>query len=265
MKLEMTQKDKNLLIMLSIFVIVVCIGYWGIYPVVKEIIKTDKEMDKQVELQSENEMKLVQVPMLEADNASMNEKIQTVRKSFFPMMDSSAVDKYFTGLVLGYNLESYDLSIEMPQDETTLQPYVYSKRAQALENENSDETTEEPQGAKAEQAEIDAAEESGGMSDDSDSADADFGLADTEPVTTGICNATVTMRLGGDEKNLQQLIEDLSNSEKKIRVCNYSWSEERSVSNLTEDGEYDIDVQRVLTITLEIYMYKEVPDDGDAE
>ena len=31
MKLEMTQKDKNLLIMLSIFVIVVCIGYWGIY------------------------------------------------------------------------------------------------------------------------------------------------------------------------------------------------------------------------------------------
>ena len=35
MKLEMTQKDKNLLIMLSIFVIVVCIGYWGIYPVVK--------------------------------------------------------------------------------------------------------------------------------------------------------------------------------------------------------------------------------------
>ena len=30
MKLEMTQKDKNLLIMLSIFVIVVCIGYWGI-------------------------------------------------------------------------------------------------------------------------------------------------------------------------------------------------------------------------------------------
>lgn len=49
MKLEMTQKDKNLLIMLSIFVIVVCIGYWGIYPVVKGIVNTNKEITTQKE------------------------------------------------------------------------------------------------------------------------------------------------------------------------------------------------------------------------
>ena len=49
MKLEMTQKDKNLLIMLSIFVIVVCIGYWGIYPVVKGIVNTNKEIATQKE------------------------------------------------------------------------------------------------------------------------------------------------------------------------------------------------------------------------
>ena len=47
MKLEMTQKDKNLLIMLSIFVIVVCIGYWGIYPVVKGIVNTNKEIPEE--------------------------------------------------------------------------------------------------------------------------------------------------------------------------------------------------------------------------
>ena len=51
MKLEMTQKDKNLLIMLSIFVIVVCIGYWGIYPVVKGIVNTNKEIATQKETQ----------------------------------------------------------------------------------------------------------------------------------------------------------------------------------------------------------------------
>lgn len=263
MKLEMTQKDKNLLIMLSIFVIVVCIGYWGIYPVVKDIVSTNKEMDEQVELQNENELKLAQVPMLEVDNESISKNIQGVRESFFPMMDSSAVDKYFTSLVLGYNLESYDLSIQMPDAETELQPYTYSKRAEELAAQaESGDTTEDPQGAKAERAQIDAAEESGGMS--TDSTDDLFAGVDT-PVTTGIFNATVTMRLGGDEKNLQQLIEDLSNSDKKIRVCNYSWSEERSISNLTEDGEYDIDVQRVLTITLEIYMYEEAPEDGNAE
>ena len=75
----------------------------------------------------------------------------------------------------------------------------------------------------------------------------------------------MTLRLGGKESDLLQLIEDLSNSDKKIRVCNYSWSEERSITNLTEEGEYDIKTERVLTLTLEIYMYEEVPDDGHAQ
>lgn len=65
MKLEMTQKDKNLLIMLSIFVIVVCIGYWGIYLVVKGIVNTNKEITTQKETKEENELKLTQVPMME--------------------------------------------------------------------------------------------------------------------------------------------------------------------------------------------------------
>ena len=92
MKLEMTQKDKNLLIMLSIFVIVVCIGYWGIYPVVKGIVNTNKEIATQKETQEENELKLTQVPMMEADNERFSNEIQGVRESFFPMMESAEID-----------------------------------------------------------------------------------------------------------------------------------------------------------------------------
>ena len=97
-----------------------------------------------------------------------------------------------------------------------------------------------------------------------DSEESLFPAFDDE-VTTGIYNATVTLRLGGNESDLLRLIEDLSNSDKKIRVCNYSWSEERSISNLTEDGEYNVNIDRVLSITLEIYMYEEEPGDGNAE
>lgn len=262
MKLEMTQKDKNLLIMLSIFVIVVCIGYWGIFPVVKGIVKTNKEIETQKETQEKNELKLIQVPMLEIDNEQLSDQIQGVRESFFPMMESAEIDKYFTELVLGYNLYSYDLSIQMPQEETALDPYVYSKRAAELAAQEETETTETPQGAKAERAEIEASEESGGMSTDNMS---DLIPMPDEEVTTGIYNATITLRLGGKESDLLRLIEDLSNSDKKIRVCNYSWSEERSITNLTEEGEYDLKTERVLTLTLEVYMYEEVPDDGNAQ
>ena len=262
MKLEMTQKDKNLLIMLSIFVIVVCIGYWGIYPVVKGIVNTNKEITAQKETQEENELKLMQVPMMEADNERCSSDIQKVRESFFPMMESAEIDKYFTELVLGYNLSSYDLSIQMPQEETSLEPYVHSKRAAMLAAQEETTTTESTQGAKAERSEIEAAEESGGMSTDSEMSTLP---AFDDEVTTGIYNATVTLRMGGKESDLLRLIEDLSNSDKKIRVCNYSWSEERSITNLTEEGEYDIKTERVLTLTLEIYMYEEVPDDGNAQ
>lgn len=118
--------------MLSIFVIVVCIGYWGIYPVVKGIVNTNKEIATQKETQEENELKLTQVPMMEADNERFSNEIQGVRESFFPMMESAEIDKYFTELVLGYNLSAYDLAIQMPQEETALEPYVYSKRAAML-------------------------------------------------------------------------------------------------------------------------------------
>lgn len=139
---------------------------------------------------------------------------------------------------------------------------MYIERAAMLAAQEETDTTEAPQGAKAERSEIEAAEESGGMSTDSETSALP---AFDDEVTTGIYNATVTLRLGGKESDLLQLIEDLSNSDKKIRVCNYSWSEERSITNLTEEGEYDIKTERVLTLTLEIYMYEEVPDDGNAQ
>ena len=92
MQLNMTQRDKKLLVMLSIFVIVVCIGYWGIYPVIKDIADINKDMQKQQDLQSVNELKLAQVPMMEADNESWEAEIQTAREQFFPTMSSAEID-----------------------------------------------------------------------------------------------------------------------------------------------------------------------------
>ena len=253
MKLEMTEKDKRLLIMLSIFVIVVCIGYWGVYPVIKDIIDTDKQIEEQKLIKEDNQYKLTQIPMLEADNDSWKEDIQSVRESFFPMMKSADIDEYFTDMVLGYNLSAYDLSIQISADETDLEPYIYSQKAYELSASEEASSNGAATGAATEQSEIEQVEQAGGVSTTDTSNDSAF----TEPVTTGIYEATVTMRLGGDEQDLLSLIEDLSNSDMKIRVCNYSWSDQRSISDMTEDGDYNITVERVLTITLEIYMYQE--------
>lgn len=248
MQLNMTQRDKKLLVMLSIFVIVVCIGYWGIYPVIKDIADINKDMQKQQDLQSVNELKLAQVPMMEADNESWEAEIQTAREQFFPTMSSAEIDDYFTNLVLDYDLAAYDLTITMPDGETDLVPYPYSERAMLLEQQAQAEQT----GVTSETSEKDEIEQ----------VESAAALPETQPVfmdavMTGISEAGITMRLGGDEADLLRLIEDLSKTDKKLRICSYAWSEERSMGNITEDGEYEIQVNRVLTLTIEIYMYQE--------
>lgn len=255
MKIEMTERDKKLLIMLSVFVIVVCLGYWGVYPVVKDIYAIEDETEQQELIKSDYERKLVQIPMLEADNETWQKDIQSVRETFYPMMDSAGIDKYFTDMVLDYNLTSYDLSISIPDTEAELEPYLYSERARELEESvDTSEIKDSENGASGEQSEIEQAEQAGGLSDNTDNGS---DPAVTEPVTTGIYEAGVTLRVGGDEDRLLELIEDLSNSDMKLRVCSYSWSEERSLTEVGEDGEYTIAIERVLTISLELYMYEE--------
>ena len=247
MQLNMTQRDKNLLVMLSIFVIVVCIGYWGIYPVIKDISDINNEMQTQQDLQSVNELKLAQVLIMEADNETWEKEIQTAREQFYPMMTNAEIDDYFTNMVLDYNLASYELEISSSEEETALEPYQYSERAALLEQQ-----------AGLEQTGLEVQDDAGDVLEQADSSTA----AEETPVfedvvMTGICGAQVTMKLGGNEDDLLRLIEDLSNTDKKLRVCSYAWSEERSMGEISEEGEYEIEVSRLLTITLEIYMYQE--------
>lgn len=253
MKLEMTERDKKLLVMLSIFVIVVCIGYWGVYPHIKSVREANKEIEEEQEIKDENELKILLVPILEKDNETIESEIQSAREMYFSMMSSAEIDKYFTNLALSYNLYSYDLSISLSDTETSLSPYQYSQRAADLEAAAATEATTEASDSDSEEEELDDATEA--------TSDSDEVLLDDGPVTTGIYDAQVTMRLGGDENDLNRLIEDFSNTDQKIRICSYSWAEQSSVGNITEDGDYDIITERILTITFELYMYQEDPDE----
>lgn len=216
--------------MLAVFIIVVCIGYWGVYPIIKDIRNINESMLEQEDIRSINELKLSQVALMEADNANLEGEIINARSVFFPMMTSAEIDRYFTDMVLSYGLYSYDLNINMPTEETDLSPYQYSEKATVQDEEASEGTTE-------------------AASDE---------LIFDDDVMTGIYTANISMRLGGDETKLNQLIDDLSGSEKKLRVSRYSWSEERSMAyDSEEEGEYSIQMESVLTIELEIYMYEE--------
>lgn len=262
MKIGMTERDKKLLIFLTIFVIVVCIGYWGIFPNVKSMRETEKKIEEARELEEENKLKISKLPELEKKYEDMQQEVSEYKESFFEEMSSDKVDKYLTSMALDYNLYAYDLNISMPTDEALLNPYYLSEKVIKLEDENADITDEGDNITdEINENDMDIYEKDENESDDVDEA---FGEADEEldveenetKIPTGIYCVKASFKVGGEEKNLLRLIDDLSYSEKKIRISNYSWVDERNVS-YNEDGSYEIDVERILNITIEMYMCKE--------
>lgn len=249
--MELTQRDKKLLVFLSIFVIVVCIGYWGIYPIIKDMNEIKVQIDEEEITKQFNEMKIAQVPIFEKDNEDMEQSILDSREKFYPIMTSSEVDKYFTNLVLGYKLYSYDLNINMPEAESDLAPYTYSEKATMLEAEEEMIEQEEMTATEKTEAQADAALSQLGSDEEQDFS------SYIEDAGTGIYAVRVTMKLGGDEADELRLINDLSKTDQKLRICNYSWSRERNVVYAEDGIDYEIEMRSVLTITFEIFMCEE--------
>lgn len=249
MKFEMTERDKKLLVFLSVFVIVVCIGYWGVYPVIKDINKTKEKIQTEKELQEMNELKVGQLPMIEAETEKMEEDILKARSNYYEIMTSNEIDKYFTNMVLSSGLYSYDLGISILTDPTDLEPYQYSEKA--LGQEVDDYYYEDSEGS-AEDYMNDSDEAGDDLSEDGDSNAA-----------TGIYTASITMKVGGEEEKLISFLDSLCNTDKKLRIVNYSFSEERSIEyNSSEDDDeadngYEIKNNIILNVTFEIYMCEE--------
>ena len=239
MKIELTQRDKKLLTFLGVFVIVVCIGYWGILPQIKGAQEYKDEIEEQRTLRDIYDQKISLLMDVEANNEQLEGFISGAKDNYYPVMDSDAIDKLITNKVINeYKLMTYDLNIG-ERTIAELEPYVYSKKAL---------TGESYAKIKALTA---AAPEIGedGMMLFADVAAADAG-------TVGIYKVQVSMRLSGDEKNINRLLDDLALSEKKLRLVDYSTETEETVIP-HDDGTEERFYTDILNLTVELYMCAE--------
>lgn len=263
MQTKMTERDKKLLFALVIIVIVFVIGYLGIYPLVKSVREINKEIEEQEALQSENEIKLTNLTVIQVDNEKMEEDIIEKRKDFYPVMAASDIDKLLTGKALSYNLYSYDLDIDVNDTVVSLVPYQYSDRG---EDDDTDASEDDQEDA------VDAADyldntyssgskssgsSSGGSTDTGDASSASDGTT-TDMSAVGIYVAYVNMRLGGNRADLEKFLDDMVAGGEKVRVVSYSWTEGRQL-DYNNDGTYNLVTEKVLDISLELYM----SDPGD--
>ena len=263
MQTKMTERDKKLLFALVIIVIVFVIGYLGIYPLVKSVREINKEIEEQEALLSENEIKLTNLTIIQVDNEKMEEDIIEKRKDFYPVMAASDIDKLLTGKALSYNLYSYDLDIDVNDTVVSLVPYQYSDRGEDDDTDASEDDQEEAVHAvdimdnTYSSGSNSSGSSSGGATDTGDASSASDGTT-TDMSAVGIYVAYVNMRLGGNRADLEKFLDDMVASGEKVRVVSYSWTEGRQL-DYNNDGTYNLVTEKVLDISLELYM----SDPGD--
>ena len=208
MQTKMTERDKKLLFALVIIVIVFVIGYLGIYPLVKSVREINKEIEEQEALQSENEIKLTNLTIIQVDNEKMEEDIIEKRKDFYPVMAASDIDKLLTGKALSYNLYSYDLDIDVNDTVVSLVPYQYSDRGEDDDTDASEDDQEDAVDAvdyldNTYSSGSNSSGSSSGGSTDTGDASSDSDGTTTDMSAVGIYVAYVNMRLGGNRADLE--------------------------------------------------------------
>lgn len=233
LEMQMTERDKKLLIFLAVFCIVVGIGYWGIYPQIRGISEIKDEKIKQEDKMFSDDMKVAELMFLMDENKELEADIVEARSHFYPMMSSDQVDKMLTGMALDYNLQAYDLDIEMPNAEADLQAYQYSQKYIDDQYVEEEEVT---------------------MNKSDDEDDDVLSLDDyDEPVSTGVYTIKTSMRLGGSEKDLQKLINDLSDTEETMHLVAYEWIRDDILTYDDETGEFDVENSVGLRVSINIY------------
>lgn len=239
MKIELTEKDKKLLTFLGVFVIVVCIGYWGILPQIKGANELKEDIEEQETLQSFYESKIIELVGVQENNNELESLIAGAKENYYPVMDSDAIDHLITNKVIDdYNLMAYDLTIG-ERDIAQLGPYVFSNKAVTGESDARQKALEKAAPVISED----------GM--------ALFGeLVEADSETTGIYCVSVDMRLGGDMADITRLLDDLAASPKKLRLVNYSVDTE-NIEIPHEDGTEEIISSDILNLSVELYMCAE--------
>lgn len=252
---ELTKRDKKLLILLGIILVVTGFVFLAIKPLAVRLKETKANLEKEEELRQINQKKISLYSDLADYDDALHKKIEKNVEDFYEMMTSEEIDRMLTDMALGYHLEARNLDIQIPEEEEELEPYVFSEAAaNKLENDSGYESISGAAGMYDVEAMM---EEKSMLSEDAkDTQEEETEAIEEDTLTFGIHTAQISMQLSGSEENLKAMLENLLKKNKSLRLTGYSFDRNYNVYA----GEYlgsVVRTENVLNITMEIYMYEE--------
>ena len=183
MTMKLKERDKKLLVILAVFVLIVGVGAGVLMPLLdKGQELQEKAADARIE-QQEREQKVVSLPVLRDRESTVLSNIEEMRKDFYPVMKSMEIDKMLTELALSKGLIVKDLDIKMPASGEFSTMKDYSAFTDAGEPET----------------------------------------ADAGVTYNGIYTAVVSMTLQGSRGEIQSMMDDCAANEPGMRITDFMW------------------------------------------
>lgn len=123
---SMSKRDRTLLMIVSFALVVFLLGYYVIYPTIKnnKALKADIA-DAEIRWEA-LENKVMQLPTIKKTHEKKLEEYAETVAFFYPPMESQAIDRMLTELVLQRDMFCDSLSIDIVPQPLTLKPYTYS-------------------------------------------------------------------------------------------------------------------------------------------
>ena len=114
MTLKLTQRDKKLLIVLAVVVLIVGVGAGLLFPLMEKGQNLKEEVLNADIEQQERSQKVESLPALQKREDQVLEEIGKAQQDFYPIMQSMEIDKMLTEMALTKGLTVKDLDIKMP-------------------------------------------------------------------------------------------------------------------------------------------------------
>lgn len=240
MELEMkfTERDKKLIVFLSLFLLIVGLGYFVVKPLYEKVQELSAQADD-LEMQvQQTQSYLARLPQLRKTNEELLDNKRDELQIFYEYMPSQELDKMITELTLHQSLGAKNLTITIPDAPYAIAPYfLYLPPAE----EDGEQMTEAEAAYEAEKADNSQPQETEST--------------ETDPAAMILYVANLSIDVTGSHEKLQDYIDLLSDDEQypALQVNSYSWSTDNRVST-DELGDLDLRSEDMLHMELSVYM-----------
>ena len=124
---NLNEKDKKTIAVVLFAALIFAIVWFLIRPTVTSITTTSDKIEQAETTKTQYQNKIMYLSSSEALYEKAVTDLNESTADFYPVMDSSEIDRMVTSYVLNSGLFSESLSIKMPDGNVEERPYAYSK------------------------------------------------------------------------------------------------------------------------------------------